>query len=237
MAVDTPGIEPKNDGKGYDWLEGAVGISVVLLATFLGLCNVKNGNVVQKMQEAQARQINKWGYYQARNIREGIYDATADLLRAHAHQGVANATERAERDKSIEEAFKKYLQQRKEVDELPRDDIYKDEKMVEKLAGYYRSEATNQTLKKAKPKKEAEDAEKEYEGFGKIDDFFDICEAALAVALAMMGVTALVKKWWLFVLALVPSAFGVYMGIAGFVGLEVPVQEMPVIGPLVKLIL
>jgi hypothetical protein len=189
------------------------------------------------MQEAQARQINKWGYYQARNIREGLYDATADVLRAQSQAGAANAADRAERDKLIDESFKKYLEERKKVDDLPRDEIYKDDKMVEKLAAYYRSEAMNQTQKKAKPRKEAEEAEKEYEAFGKIDDFFDICEAALAVALAMMGVTALVKKWWLFVLALVPSAFGVYMGIAGFAGLEVPVQEMPVIGPIIKLVL
>ena len=237
MAVDTPSSEPKGDGKGFDWLEGAVGVSVVLLATFLGICNVKDGNIVQKMQEAQAKQINKWGYYQARNIREGIYDATADILRAQSQAGAANAADRAERDQLIDESFKKYLQQRKEVSELPRDDIYKDDKMVEKLAAYYRSEATNQTQKKALPKKEAEDAEKDYANLGKIDDFFDICEASLAVALAMMGVTALVKKWWLFVLALVPAAFGVYMGVAGFAGLEVPVQEMPVIGPIIRLIL
>lgn len=235
MAVDTPSSEPKKDGEGFDWLEGSVGLSVVLLATFLGICNVKDGNIVQKMQEAQARQVNKWGYYQARNIREGIYDATSDIVRAQNNGG--SAAERAEREKLIDESFKKYLVLRKEVDELPRDEIYKDDKMAEKLAAYYRSEATNQFQKKARQKKEAEEAEKEYADLGKIDDFFDICEASLAVALAMMGVTALVKKWWLFVLALVPAAFGVYMGIAGFAGLEVPVQDMPVIGPIIKLIL
>jgi hypothetical protein len=237
MAVDTPSSEPKGDGKGFDWLEGAVGLSVVLLATFLGICNVKDGNVVQKMQEAQARQINQWGYYQARNIREGLYDATSDVLRAQSHAGAANAAERAERDKLIDESFKKILEERKKVKELPRDDIYKDDKMVEKLAGYYRSEAVNQTQKKAEPEEEAKKAAKEYKALGEIDDFFDICEAALALALAMMGVTALVKKWWLFAMALVPAAFGVFMGVAGFAGLEVPLHEMPVIGRIIEWIL
>lgn len=237
MAVDTPSSEPKDNGKGFDWLEGAVGLSVVLLATFLGICNVKDGNIVQKMQEAQARMINQWGYYQARNIREGLYDATSDIMRAQSQAGAANAADRAERDKLIDESFKKFFEERKKVKDLPRDDIYKDDKMVEKLAGYYRSEAANQTQKKAEPEEAANKAAAEYKALGDIDDFFDICEAALAVALAMMGVTALVKKWWLFALALVPSAFGVYMGVAGFAGLEVPVQDMPVIGPLIKLVL
>ena len=40
------------------------------------------------------------------------------------------------------------------------------------------------------------------------------------LALAMMGVTALIKKRWLFWMALIPAAIGVAMGVAGFCGAD-----------------
>ena len=47
--------------------------------------------------------------------------------------------------------------------------------------------------------------------------------ATLAISLALMGVTALTKRWWLFFVSLVPAAFGFYMGIAGFLGINTDV--------------
>ena len=40
-------------------------------------------------------------------------------------------------------------------------------------------------------------------------------DAALAIAIAMLAVTSLTEAVWLYWLALVPSAFGVIMGLAG----------------------
>ena len=61
-----------------------VAITVALLATFLGVCKVKDDNIVQAMQQAQADKIDHWGYYQARNIREEIAKATLTTLRLQA---------------------------------------------------------------------------------------------------------------------------------------------------------
>ncbi len=47
-------------------LNAMVAVTVAVLATFLGICNVKDGNIVQGMQAAQADKIDSWGYYQAR---------------------------------------------------------------------------------------------------------------------------------------------------------------------------
>ena len=58
-----------------------VAITVALIATFMGLCSVKDGNIVQVMQQNQADQIDNWGFYQARNIRETVYQSTADQLK------------------------------------------------------------------------------------------------------------------------------------------------------------
>ncbi len=66
------------------WHNPAVAITVALLATFMGICKVKDDNIVQAMQQAQADKIDHWGFYQARNLREELAKATAVQLRLQA---------------------------------------------------------------------------------------------------------------------------------------------------------
>src|SRR5689334_9516387 len=62
-----------------------VAITVALLATFLGVCKVKDDNIVQAMQQAQADRIDDWSFYQARNIRQEVATAAeAELMLAAA---------------------------------------------------------------------------------------------------------------------------------------------------------
>jgi hypothetical protein len=39
-----------------------VAITVALLATFMGICKVKDDNIVQAMQQAQAAKIDDWSF-------------------------------------------------------------------------------------------------------------------------------------------------------------------------------
>ena len=57
-----------------------VAITVALLATFMGICKVKDDNIVQAMQQAQADKIDHWSFYQARNIRQEVAQSTVDQL-------------------------------------------------------------------------------------------------------------------------------------------------------------
>src|SRR6266487_4130688 len=65
-------------------LNTLVAISVALLATFMGICKVKDDNIVQAMQQAQADKIDDYSWYQARNIREDIAKATVAQLTVQA---------------------------------------------------------------------------------------------------------------------------------------------------------
>src|SRR5438132_13207787 len=62
----------------------AVAISVALLATFMGICKVKDDNIVQAMQQAQAKSVDYWAWYQARKIRADVLQATADQFKIQA---------------------------------------------------------------------------------------------------------------------------------------------------------
>jgi hypothetical protein len=40
-----------------------VALTVAILATFMAVCKVKDDNIVQAMQQAQADRVDHWGYY------------------------------------------------------------------------------------------------------------------------------------------------------------------------------
>ncbi len=65
-------------------LSSLVAITVAFVATFLGVCKVKDDNIVQAMQQAQADKIDQWAFYQARNLRQEVADAAATELRLAA---------------------------------------------------------------------------------------------------------------------------------------------------------
>jgi hypothetical protein len=65
-------------------LNRRVAVTVALLATFMGVCKIKDDNIVQAMQQAQADKIDHWSYYQARNLREEIAGAQATQLKLTA---------------------------------------------------------------------------------------------------------------------------------------------------------
>jgi hypothetical protein len=50
----------------------------------MGVCKVKDDNIVQAMQQAQADKVDHWAFYQARNLREELARATAVQLKLQA---------------------------------------------------------------------------------------------------------------------------------------------------------
>src|SRR5207244_6023234 len=75
-------------------LNTRVAITVALLATFLGVCKVKDDNIVQAMQQAQADKLDHWNFYQARNIRQEVAAAAADQLKLAAASAPPDQQER-----------------------------------------------------------------------------------------------------------------------------------------------
>jgi hypothetical protein len=71
---------------------GLIAAFVAVAATFMALCNVKDGNVVQAMQQVQARAVDQWAYYQAKGSRQHLAEACLSVAVALA--GVAALTGR-----------------------------------------------------------------------------------------------------------------------------------------------
>jgi hypothetical protein len=62
--------------------------------------------------------------------------------------------------------------------------------------------------------------EAEYDRLNFHDDQFDMSDAFLSIAVALAAVASLVDAYWLLYVAWGSGAFGLLMGMAGFVGLN-----------------
>src|SRR5437763_4776859 len=81
MESATDASSEPSGGDGASHLGARVAITVALIATFLGICKVKDDNIVQAMQQAQADKLDHWNFYQARNIREEVAAAAVAQLK------------------------------------------------------------------------------------------------------------------------------------------------------------
>jgi hypothetical protein len=167
-------------------LGNTVAILVALAATFVALVSVKDRNITLRMDQAQAKAIDTWNYYQAKSMKQNLAEATLDELSA-TRLGTA-AGSAAELDKRIanyEKQVKRYDHEKGEV------------------------------------KEEAEGYEKRYEELNARHDLFDLCDAGMSVAIALLGVTALTRKRWLLGVAAVFLLAGAFFGVAGFANLPI----------------
>lgn len=170
-------------GKKFPWLNPAIAITVALLATFMGICKVKDDNIVQAMQQAQADKLDNWQFYQARNIREEVAKSTLTQLRLQALAAPP----------SLQKAYD------------------------EQIRGY-EDLARSQNQKKEELKAQAEKNQATYDALNFRDDQFDLSDAAIAIAISLLAVASLTELPALYWLALMPSGFGIVMGLAGLIG-------------------
>src|SRR5665647_812764 len=68
-------------------INSRVAIIVAITATFMALCNVKDGNLVQAMSQAQANAIDAWTYFQAKSTKQSIAENTLELLKTQNAAG------------------------------------------------------------------------------------------------------------------------------------------------------
>jgi hypothetical protein len=95
-------------------LNTRVAITVALLATFMGICKVKDDNIVQAMQQAQADKIDNYTWYQARNVREEIARATVAQLTAQSAAVPAEARAKFEEQIAAFQAIEKDQSEKKQ---------------------------------------------------------------------------------------------------------------------------
>ena len=167
-------------------LNSWVAVTVALLATFMGICKVKDDNIVQAMQQAQADKLDHWNFYQARNIRQEV--AQAELTQLLLQRAAAPPSPAVHADSAITR---------------------------------YEALVADQATKKDSVRAQAENDQRTYDALNYRDDQFDLSDTALALAISLLALTSLTRKRWLYWVAMVPTALGVLMGLAGLFGWHV----------------
>src|SRR5881394_1395959 len=109
------------DARNTRKLNTLVAISVALLATFMGICKVKDDNIVQAMQQAQADKIDNYSWYQARNIREEVAKSTVAQLTAQAAAAPPQAKPAFEAQIKIYEAIAQDQAEKKKIQQADAD--------------------------------------------------------------------------------------------------------------------
>jgi hypothetical protein len=172
-------------------LNAAVAATVAVLAAFLGICHVKAGNVAQAMEQAQAKSVDHWAWYQFRKVRSELFQGVADQMRLQALAAPA----------AVRQAYEK------------------------SIAGY-QAQAQEQQAKMKETQAQAEGFDRRYATLGAADDQFDLSEAFLSLSLALLALSALTQKPWLFGVALLPASLGLLLGFAGLIGRNLPIDAL-----------
>jgi hypothetical protein len=81
MSDISETIQEPIEQAGKNHINSRVALFVAITATFMALCNVKDGNVVQAMEQAQAHSIDSWSYFQAKSTKQAIAENTLEVLK------------------------------------------------------------------------------------------------------------------------------------------------------------
>jgi hypothetical protein len=161
-------------------LNRMVAVTVVVLSVFTGVCNIKDGNIVQAMAQAKADSVDHWGEYQATKTKLHIAETAKSeigvIAGANPSAGAQAAIQRLDGD-----------------------------------IAKYKAEAPELA-------KQAKGFADSYDALNVHDDQFDASEAFIATAISMAAVSALSESLWLLVASWFIGGFGMFMGLAGFMG-------------------
>ena len=91
------------------FINSRVALFVAITATFMALCNVKDGNIVQAMSQAQAHSIDAWSYFQAKSTKQSIVENTLEEIK------LQNAPGNAEVIKKYEAQIARYEKEKAEI--------------------------------------------------------------------------------------------------------------------------
>jgi len=90
-------------------INSKVALFVAITATVMALCNVKDGNIVQAMSQAQAHAIDAWSYFQAKSTKQSIAENTLEMLK------LQNPSVKTDIIKKYEDQITKYEKEKAEI--------------------------------------------------------------------------------------------------------------------------
>ena len=80
--IENPATSGDETRAQRDGFNNSIAIAVALISAFMAVSKIKDDNVVQAMQKAQAETVDYWNEYQARRQRQFVLEVTIEQTRA-----------------------------------------------------------------------------------------------------------------------------------------------------------
>jgi hypothetical protein len=203
-------VAETDDGAGSanEHLNNRIALTIAILATFLAISTIKSGNVGQALEQAQAERNNSWAWYQAVRVREdmGSYELANLQRSARELPPTATLTVAPARESDAAPAPPD------EAQALSREITEQEEEMVRIRA------------RKDEVEARAHGAEAEVAALSRIDDQYDLSDALIAIATALLAICALAKVRWLYWFSLMPTVAGMAIGGAAMANVPIPLE-------------
>ncbi|HEX6377200.1 MAG TPA: DUF4337 domain-containing protein [Allosphingosinicella sp.] len=186
--------EERAENEAAESFRNRAALLIAVLAAVLAVGGLGGGNATDDMVASNIKASDTWAFYQAKNVRQTMYELEAEKLKAALAAGGVTPAERA----SAEARLKEY----------------------EATIARYNSEPDPNDPAKGEGKKElsaqAKAHEAAFEEASARDNNFDLAEVALQLALVLGSVAILAVNRWILGLSLALGVAGSLLTLNGF---------------------
>ena len=186
--------EERAENEAADKFRNRAALLIALLAAMLAVGGLGGGNATDDMVASNIKASDTWAFYQAKNVRQTMYEIEAEKLKSAMAAGTIPAAERP----AAEARLKEY----------------------ESTIARYDSEPDPNDPAKGEGKKElsaqAKAHEAAFDEASARDNNFDLAEVALQLALVLGSVAILAVNRWILGLSLALGVVGSLLTLNGF---------------------
>jgi hypothetical protein len=186
--------EERAENEAAEKFRNRAALLIACLAAVLAVGGLGGGNATDDMIGSNIKASDTWAFYQAKNVRQTMYEIEADKLEASLAAGTVPAAERT----AAEARLKAYRATIARYDSEP------------DAEDPTRGEGKKELMAQAKAHEAA------FEEASQRDNNFDLAEVALQLALVLGSVAILAVNRWILALSAALGAAGTLLMLNGF---------------------
>jgi hypothetical protein len=189
--------EDKKEAEADTRFRNRAALQIAIVAGMLAICSLGGGNATDDMVANNIKASDSWSFYQAKNVRQTMYEVTADQLEASLASGSLAPSARAE----AETRLKKYRATIARYDDEP-----------DRAAPNDPTRGEGKKQLKAR----AQSYEQAFDHASDQDNNFDYAETALQLALVLGSVAILALNRWILYASAALGVLGAFLTLNGF---------------------
>jgi hypothetical protein len=189
--------EDKAEQEADNRFRNRAALLIACLAAILAIGGLGGGNATDDMVGNNIKASDSWAFYQAKNVRQTMYELAAEELEADLAAGTIASAARPSAEKRLQDYRSTVARYDSEPAAEAPDDILKGEGKKELMARAQAYEAA-------------------FEEASRRDNAFDLAEVFLQLALVLGSVAILAINRWILTLSLALGAVGSVLTLNGF---------------------